>query len=268
MDIRARSFLSLVKDIEGANDAIIAGGAARDEFLGVKPKDFDIFLPVTGYVNVLGFLINSRSHQTPTILSNRDYAINNLMLAEVAELDYEGIKVQLMGMRSNKAEDEFSLDVINSFDYNLCKIWYDGSVILRDTPEFQSDVNTRQMTLANLREIHQLPKAIERFNRINTHLGGVFSFNCPNLQIVKPKEDVKKQADYYKKYYTASGEIASVPIWNTNTAAPWVSLRWNDVGEVQFIDNTRLDPPIPTGATLATRRQIERVMDDLPNDNF
>lgn len=217
MDIRARTILSLIKSIKGAEQSIIAGGAVRDSFFDVPPKDFDFFIPDDAFKQVIQEVrreIAPKSPPPPVPYPSSGYFIKKSVdkladyvtsyggifakeksehpdLKDVVDLEYEGIQLQLMSV-PHLNDDEFALKVIDRFDYGINMAYYDSGVVIRDTEKFQFDLNNRRMTLYQLFRMEDLPKTMEKFNRVSAKLGGRWEFHSPRLSLVDlPKEETK-----------------------------------------------------------------------------
>ena len=175
MDIRARDLLSKIKDIESSSFSIIAGGAARDEYLNKPVRDYDFYIPSTAYRDVCNILKGIDA-------SVPENSYPGEVISEVLNISYEGIPCQLIFSDLENADD-FPQRVLNTFDYGICKIYYEGSSILVDSEEFNKDAKSETMTLYKLDHISHLPKAITRFNYLNEKLGGFWEFRCPLLEL-------------------------------------------------------------------------------------
>ena len=199
MDIRARDLLSKIKDVESSSFSIIAGGAARDEYLNKPVKDYDFYIPSTAYKDVCNILKGIDA-------SVPENSYPGEVISEVLNISYEGIPCQLIFSDLENADD-FPQRVLNTFDYGICKIYYEGSSILVDSEEFNKDAKSKTMTLYRLDHISHLPKAITRFNYLNKKLGGFWEFRCPLLELkddgtktTKLKKLNNKTATYAKLY--------------------------------------------------------------------
>ena len=84
--------------------------------------------------------------------------------------------------------------VINDFDFDICKIYYDGRDTIR-TKEFDKDAKNETMTLSSLRYISELPNAIKRFNKMaEKYPDRNFKFNTTCLEIRKEEENQEKKS--------------------------------------------------------------------------
>lgn len=195
MDIRARDLLAKIRNIKGAENSVIAGGAVRDVALGYEPKDYDIFVPASGYRAVVETLgIDTKGHP-----QSKEYQTSLPVLKAVRQGEYEGIKFELMKMSVENNED-FGKNIIKDFDYGLCMIYTEGGAVLREADEFISDRDNRRMTLHKLRSIADLPKAVMRFNRLNEKLENKYHFHCPLIKLDRPKEKDLSVYSYVSHY--------------------------------------------------------------------
>ena len=198
MDIRARHVLSILRSFPWSKNAILAGGAVRDEYFGIEPKDYDFFIPhnfnpVTELANVL---------KVPAVSHKIDYKYSKgLPIKKVYNYAFDGIDVQVMVTRFDDTED-FPNQIMNSFDYGINMIYYEGASILRDTEKFHKDFEEKTLTLYHLTDLKYLPKYMDRYTKINTKLGGKFKFKCPNLQLVKGEE--KDELAHIPRYTIAA----------------------------------------------------------------
>jgi len=185
MDIRAKHILNSIKKVPGLEQSIIAGGACRDQYFNINPKDYDYFVPNNYLViDVLNKLIGSNG-----VKSEKNYKYSKaLPIVTVINWNYEGLDIQVMISRYRNDED-FSENVMKSFDFGVNKIFYDGTPILNDTDEFQKDINNQTMTLYGLTNIKYLPKYVDRYNRISSKLPGKWEFKCPNLKLTTEVQD-------------------------------------------------------------------------------
>jgi len=180
MDMRARHLLSVIRADKRWSNSIIAGGAVRDEYFELQPKDYDFFVPFD--YNVLDTL--TKEIGSHPVKSDKNYRYSrSLPIVDVFDWKYEGIEVQVMVTRFPNDEN-FTKKVMDSFDFGINKIFYEGSYVLEDTPEFQKDAKSKILTLYSLTDLKYLPKYMDRYTRINKKLGGNFTFACPNLQLV------------------------------------------------------------------------------------
>lgn len=168
MDIIVKSVLDLIQGQKNYEYSVIAGGSCRDHFLGIEPKDYDIFLPYAG---------SDAKYQLTEVLNKelgvfdrekgRDYGGSNIR--GVNEFTFEGKTFDLIFKQIGN-DDEFGKKVIDDFDYGYNKAYYDGLSIYDEHNDFLYDRNNWCMTLLNLDNIDALPKVIGKFNRVNEKL--------------------------------------------------------------------------------------------------
>jgi hypothetical protein len=198
MDMRARDLLSKIRNIKGAENAVIAGGAPRDTHLGIEPKDYDFFIPEGGFQSVIELFKEVKKHP-----DSKQYSKSIHPLSVVYQAEYEGIKVELMRMKLENNE-QFGENLMDTFDFGICMTWYEGATLLRQTDKFEKDVSSATMTLYKLDHIEKLPNVMGRFNRLNERLGNKYSFRCPLLRIERSKEQKETVVKDYA--YTTYGE--------------------------------------------------------------
>jgi hypothetical protein len=160
--------------------AVIAGGAVRDYFLGVEPKDIDVFAPALVHVNAepdasysdLSNLIASDPRSGLYRIEDRyereeEYkALGDI--ATVSRGKIGNISVDLIEMVSTEL-DPWAL--IGGFDFGITRCFYDGKLVW-DTPEALTDRTNKSVTLllGDRRE-----RALKRFERFNVRMGGEFT---------------------------------------------------------------------------------------------
>lgn len=145
--------------------AIIAGGAVRDFFLGVEPKDIDVFCPshVLGAFDFTGFQsIGGDRADEYAAMSTIDI---------VQRKQIAGVQVDLVGVG---LPDWSPRALVETFDFGITRSWFDGADI-HDTAEAGYDRAVKVVT----RLIHDRPDRAEvRFARFNERMGGVFTYNA------------------------------------------------------------------------------------------
>lgn len=148
--------------------AFVAGGAVRDYFLGVEPKDIDVFvstdvLQLNAHWETEVFRrIDGPDARTAEYLAMTD--IDVVQRGTVA-----GWTVDLVYVGSLGTTKPFSANrVVESFDFGLTRMWFDGKKT-HVLPEADADMINHQIT----RYVHNRPKrAQERFDRFNAAHGG------------------------------------------------------------------------------------------------
>lgn len=119
--------------LEPVGQVVLAGGAVRDYWRQVIPKDFDVF--VLPWAPTEGFHTdNVRKSMVRELL--KDYEKNQPILAHdyepylVADLNWHEVRVQVM---LNPAPDPIKL--VDTFDWQICQYYWNGSELYgRDNP--------------------------------------------------------------------------------------------------------------------------------------
>lgn len=138
--------------------AVVAGGAVRDYFLGVPPKDIDIFVcaGVLNPPNCFASLGDDERAEEYEGLPN----IQAIMRGEIA-----GLQIDLVGV------DPFAsgFELVETFDFGISRCFYCGMGVAIGTPEFHWDRAHQEVSLliGDRRE-----RAQRRFDRFNERMGG------------------------------------------------------------------------------------------------
>ncbi len=229
MDIIIKTILNYVQSIEGHKNTILAGGAPRDILLGLQPKDYDLCIPsknnrqihdlarsIVQEFNIQDMVLKTKEYEDlgkrkrgSSLLGSLSKSVETLTHANkltcVYGFTFEGKKIDLIGHKEDDDED-FANEVIQGFDYGINMVYDDGSYVCDDNSYFREDLDYRSMTLVNLPSMGELPKAMERYNRLsNRHKevhGYELKFRSICLELNKPKSTV--QYDTYKKLYEHS----------------------------------------------------------------
>lgn len=109
---------------------VIAGGCLRDLVLGLEPKDIDLFivgLPAARAEAMYGATLQNYGQVTT---------------ARHLPLEINGLACDLVFLAD---PSEMAEDIIAGFDYGLCQIAYDGTVLCA-TKAFWTDVNHKTLT--------------------------------------------------------------------------------------------------------------------------
>jgi hypothetical protein len=148
---------------------------------------------------------------------------------------FEGKKIDLIGYREDDDED-FANEVIVNFDYGINMVYDTGSYVCDDNPDFREDIDYRSMTLINLPSMGELPKAMERYNRLsNRHKevhGYELKFRSTCLSLNR-KEEVKEDPYSYKydKLAMFATQVAQAePVWGDNLA----TVSWNQEADEEL----------------------------------
>lgn len=139
--------------------AIIAGGAIRDWWLGVEPKDFDVFIPCDVVVIPPEGFEELGSGSEYDGISTIDTVYRGTLC---------GVTVDII----LHADPE----IINNFDFGITRGWYSIRDGLIDTVEAKTDRENGTVTLlGDLRE----PRTSDRFKRFNDRMGGHYQLVLP-----------------------------------------------------------------------------------------
>lgn len=161
----------------GVPGAVIAGGCLRDYQLGLEPKDIDIFVPLGSVEAVweLANTLNERGLFSLTVLNPQDTRTTGNP-ADYDEafgkqlwgvLDGEGLGVPV-NIIARCAHGEGLPALIESFDFDICKIWYAGpagGVVL--TSAAYDDLHNRTATIAHDTTLDLSRRRFARFDERN-----------------------------------------------------------------------------------------------------
>ena len=144
------------------NHFIVAGGAPRDLTLGVTPKDIDLFLHC------------NTAYEFDKLKPNLELFIGRGTKVEekkkyygprqthgVWNYNFKGTELQIILFNSRaQSEEEFAKDVMEHFDFGICKIYYDRTGEVQMTDDFLDDQFNKKLTLVKFGTPAQLRKAI------------------------------------------------------------------------------------------------------------
>lgn len=147
--------------------AIIAGGAVRDHFLGIEPKDIDVFLPSSEYENRPGFepLGDDRRAEYEA-LPIIDVVTRGTIAGH--QVDFVGVNPHCADFASGWSGEA----LVRTFDFGISRCWFDGAI--HDTPEAKADRETRRVSVLITDRMH---RATARFERFNERMGGAFTMS-------------------------------------------------------------------------------------------
>jgi hypothetical protein len=209
MDIVVKSVLNYIQGLDGHHQAILAGGAVRDESLGLEPKDYDLFIP-TQTTKEMTELVQSIAHEFSVnpVLKTGDYdsamrkvSAKGQVITQVYGMTVEGKDIDLIGCQEPDDED-FANEVIRNFDYGINMTYDTGSYVEDSNQYYAEDRGHAFMTLVNMPSIEYLPKAMERYNKFNKkfreRFGHDLKFRSVCLQVVSEE---KFRAGAEKPYF-------------------------------------------------------------------
>ena len=167
-------------DVPGA---VVAGGCIRDHFLGLEPKDIDVFIPCTSlehWLDVKSGLMdkyyrgpNSRLEdmQEGKEYDRTDFDRDKNPLYGVLAGELCGYEVNIIA-RTNHATPR---ELVDMFDFGILQCWYDG-IKVHYTEAQVFDSFYKRATLTHNKHVQQ---SINRFLRFNTRNPGVLSLVLP-----------------------------------------------------------------------------------------
>lgn len=229
MDIVVKGILDYIQSLEGHKNTILAGGAPRDILLGLTPKDYDLCIPsrnnrqihdlarsIVQEFNIQDMVLKTKEYEDQGRVQRKRGGALSLSIAQeklhtnkltcVYGFTFEGKKIDLIGHKEDDDED-FANEVIQGFDFGINMVYDTGSYVCDDNSNFREDLDYRSMTLVNLPRISELPKAIERYNRLSSRYKEVFGnelrFQSTCLELNKPKSKVTGYDPLvsYKKFH-------------------------------------------------------------------
>jgi len=150
-------------------DTILAGGAVRDFFLGVEPKDFDLFSPYSSYkadiegMNHIDFDDGEGTH------AEEYEAMGEIGIVMKGEI--EGVNVDYIGMH---LDDPVAM--IESFDTDINQVFFARGGRLYKKAGFIKALETKIVTV---QRGDRLERTQERFDRFNLKMHGQFTLVVP-----------------------------------------------------------------------------------------
>jgi len=236
MDIRSVALLNLIKNFNATSHAILAGGAVRDTHYKLAPRDYDIFVPCNtpqGLIDVRQYL-TEKLNVTVNLKGTVYGEMTNLM--GVLNFKYEDLDVDVIA-KINDNDEDFPDEVINTFNFGLNMIYFDGNNVIDTNEKFERDRDRMTMTLYNIKDISELPKAIEKFNSFNdkytARYGNGFRFECPELYLGSAS---KKSVDH--------GALAA-KTYSEKIAAKQILGPFYDDGETIIVDLSTANRVLP-----------------------
>lgn len=251
MDIVVKGILDYIQSLEGHKNTILAGGAPRDILLGLTPKDYDLCIPsrnnkqihdlarsIVQEFNIQDMVLKTKEYEDQGRVQRKRGGALSLSIAQeklhtnkltcVYGFTFEGKKIDLIGHKEDDDED-FANEVIQGFDFGINMVYDTGSYVYDENSYFSEDLTYRTMTLVNLPSMEELPKAMERYNRLSNRYkeahGQGLRFRSTCLELNKPKSVVTGSDKYdpisYKKLYGNSlyldeaNSIGPEPQWTT-----------------------------------------------------
>lgn len=142
--------------------SIIAGGAVRDYFLGVEPKDVDVFTPAQDWKTPRGFYsLGSDSAKLAEYLAMPEIAVVSRGTILGHQVDHVGIHLPDIPAFTGAA-------LVEGFDFAITRSWFVDDE-LGDTEEAREDRDDKTVTLWRT---DRMERAFARFARFNARMGG------------------------------------------------------------------------------------------------
>lgn len=150
-------------------DAIIAGGFVRDEWLGVEPKDIDVFLHARTHPEM---------HRQAQAIRKVYMALGYNWSGYMPDANYDGVDMPLYGVLRMKHPTEMDVDfvwteepitpagVFATFDIGLCMIASDEHDNIYRAQWFDTDVRRKELTVFMDRRLGQEEQTLAHVARI------------------------------------------------------------------------------------------------------
>ena len=165
-----------LKKLPPFKHAVVAGGYLRDQSLGIKPNDLDIFFPITSEsswqenfnkcwpeMEKLGVnFVNHVNIPKGLVVNDKGYAKKPDLKAQY-NLSWHGIDIDLMAMRMNI--DWFTSNLLEGFPFTLQQIAFDGKKVIT-SKDFDHDLVDKIMRLRFLNSVYDLPRIMDKFNSL------------------------------------------------------------------------------------------------------
>lgn len=243
MDVIAKGVLSFIQ--QEKKYAVLAGGAVRDSIFKIEPKDYDIFVPINGLVEqekIINAVVEEFAVKKLQSES-REYALTATTrnIKNVLGFNVEGKEFDIIFVKEPD-DDEFTTNLLKTFDFGVNMVTHDGNFLDDSNPLFNEDRNYGRMTLHNLKAMSQLPKMIEKFNRINQRYGGGWIFGASCLMLVNEEKPEKKKLRWADNPLPAPPEpIAWAPQAAPQPAHPDVQAIQDFINQMGLGNNQQLE---------------------------
>ncbi|UCR81402.1 hypothetical protein [Brevundimonas phage AA] len=160
---------------------VVAGGAIRDYWLGLDPKDIDIFVDTANRddLAVLAEEINKLDNFDVHMIDVEEYEVDDPYLVGCIEGSWtfndEVWPINIVARPSLLAGP---LSLVKTFDFGILQAWWDlTSPAIQTTPACDFD---RDELFATLMHDRHPAQSLERFNRFRDRNGDVLTFRDPN----------------------------------------------------------------------------------------
>jgi tRNA nucleotidyltransferase/poly(A) polymerase len=182
-----------IKKLPGLENAVIAGGACRDELMKGPFTDIDIFFPVKSrqeYTKVLNNFIGLPEFEiTGEVVNHRgiDY-INDKGFVAKCDLKYlNNFELDLVGY--NVPVEDYPVNIVSTFNYNIDRAYYNGELV--GLPECLEDIRRNQATLSRLQDAKYMVVAVQKFERLQKKYPNI-KFNT-TIKLEKDDKNPKEE---------------------------------------------------------------------------
>lgn len=161
--IEVPSFFFKMKEIEGFEDAVIAGGFVRDQYLGKPFKDVDIFIPIRGQTDFIERMVrlNDAGFTFTRSQAVDGYRTNKFLGKYDGTVD--GLDVDIVGQKMSPKG--FGHNLVETFNFGLDRIYLDGKEVALH-PDFENDIKYQLINLRDVNGIDDLPNAMHKYFRL------------------------------------------------------------------------------------------------------
>lgn len=171
MDPIGQDVLTKFKSINPVfKDAMIAGGFVRDHILGGRFSDIDIYYPTETSTteDAIDEILGNKYYDADLVfhsVAGEDHHYKKIEgLIVVINFKFKGsIPVQVMAYKVED-KDTFKEKVLESFDFNICKLYFDGDKTYV-SKEAEEDIKYSRATLVKAKDFDNYTKSLSRFER-------------------------------------------------------------------------------------------------------
>jgi len=176
VDVSIPDIFFEMKKIPMFKHAVVAGGWLRNQVLSVKPNDLDIFVPITSEskfygefqtnfeeLKKLGLSFTDETMVPGIVKSDGGYTHKPDLRIQYNLKGPDGLDIDVMAMRLNV--DGFMANLIEGFPFANQQIVTDGKKFIH-SEGFDRDIEKDTMTLRLIHNSSELPKLIEKFNKV------------------------------------------------------------------------------------------------------
>lgn len=164
LTITIPSFFYKIKEVEGFEDAVIAGGFVRDQYLGKKWKDVDIFFPVRGQQDLKDKMASLAKVGFEFKYSEETEGYENKTFRGKWDATIDGFDVDLVGQKMGTKG--FGTNLVETFQFGIDRIYTDGKEVVTH-PDFDADTKYRVINLRDLpKGVDDLPHAMKKYFRL------------------------------------------------------------------------------------------------------